>query len=37
MDSIDATGRVVDNTHPNATGGNSATTMGIAAITAITF
>ncbi len=37
MDSINATGRVGDNTHLNATGGNSAATMGIAAITAITF
>lgn len=37
MDSIDATGRVGDNTHLNATGGNSAATMGISAITAITF
>lgn len=37
MDSIDATGRVADNTHLNATGGNSATTMGVSAITAITF
>lgn len=37
MDSIDATGRVGDNTHLNATGGNLATSMGISAITAITF
>lgn len=37
MDSIDATGRVADNTHLNATGGNSAATMGIAAVTAISF
>jgi hypothetical protein len=37
MDSIDNTGRVGDQTHLNATGANSAATMGIAAITAITF
>jgi len=34
---INATGRVGDNTHLNAAGGNTATTLGIAAITAITF
>lgn len=37
MDSLDATNRIGDNTHLNATGGNAAATMGIAAITAITF
>ena len=37
MDSIGAGGREGDDTHLNATGGNSAATMGIAAITAITF
>lgn len=36
-DNIDATGRVGDNTHLNATGGNIATSLGIAAITAIVF
>ncbi len=34
---INATGRIGDNTHLNAAGGNTATTLGIAAITAITF
>lgn len=37
MDSIGSSGRVGDDTHLNATGGNLAATMGIAAITAITF
>lgn len=37
MDSIGSGGRVGDNTHLNASGGSSAATMGIAAITAITF
>jgi hypothetical protein len=37
MDSLDATNRIGDNTHLNATGGNAAAAMGIAAITAITF
>jgi hypothetical protein len=37
MDSMNATNRVADNTHLNATGGNTAAAMGIAAITAITF
>jgi len=36
-DNINATGRVGDNTHLNATGGNTATSLAIAAITAITF
>jgi hypothetical protein len=37
MDSIGSSGRVGDDTHLNATGGNLAATMGIAAITAISF
>lgn len=37
MDSLDATKRTGDNTHLNATGGSAAATLGIAAITAITF
>lgn len=37
MDSIDNTGREADQTHLNASGGNSAAAMGIAAITAISF
>jgi len=36
-DNINATQRVGDNTHLNATGGNTATSLAIAAITAITF
>jgi hypothetical protein len=37
MDSIADTGRVGDQTHLNATGGNLATTMGVAAINAVPF
>jgi len=37
MDSIGSSGRIGDDTHLNATGGGLAATMGIAAITAISF
>lgn len=37
MDSIDASGRVGDNTHLNAAGGNLAANMGIAAVSAVVF